>query len=94
MRIITRILQLAPLDLQLEAYITRISQLQARLRFTVDTLDTMQNAHIQELATHIQGSVSLSEGLERYAGHVRAIEVEKDDLKDAVLQLIERGLFV
>jgi len=69
------------------------SHIQTRLLSTLDTLDALQVSHNRELAAETHAKERLSEKLDRYIGFVQAAEVEKDDLRDAVVQLVEKGGF-
>ncbi|EIN09390.1 hypothetical protein PUNSTDRAFT_43801 [Punctularia strigosozonata HHB-11173 SS5] len=82
--------QLASLSHLAEAHMARSSRLHARLLFTLDTLDTLQIAHEEELRSHIATNRALMEALERSTCFIKDLEAQKDDLKDAVLRLVDR----
>jgi len=85
--------QISYLENQVQAYISQTSHIQTRLLSTLDTLDAMQVLHNRELAAETHAKERLSDKLDRYIGFVQAAEVEKDDLRDAVVQLVEKGGF-
>jgi hypothetical protein len=90
---LTFVLQIEYLESQLQAHIARASLIQSRLLSTLDTLDALQTSHNLELASETQAKQRLSEKLDRYIDFVQAAEIEKDDLRDAVIQLVEKGGF-
>jgi hypothetical protein len=85
--------QIAYLECQVQAYISRTSHIHARLLSTLDTLDSLQASHNLELVSEANAKERLSGKLHRYIDFVREAEVEKDDLRDAVIQLVEKGGF-
>jgi hypothetical protein len=76
-----------------QAYVARTSHIHSRLLSTLDTLDTLQTSHNVELASETHAKEHLSEKLDRYIDFVKSAEVEKDDLRDAVIQLVKKGEF-
>jgi len=80
------------LETRIQAYITRVSQLQTRLLSTLDTLDQVKNSQAQELIPVERENARLKAQLNRYLAVVKAAEAERDDLRDAVLRLIEKGM--
>jgi hypothetical protein len=84
-------LQMAYVENQLQTYISRTSYIQARLLSTLDALDALQALHNRELASEIHAKRRLSDKLDRYINFVHAMETEKEDLRDAVVQLVEKG---
>jgi hypothetical protein len=79
------------LKICLEANAARTSQLRSRLHATLDTLDALQRAHAQELADEARRRQRLAGQLDHYIDQVKRLSVERDDLQDAVLQLVEKG---
>jgi hypothetical protein len=69
----------------------RTSHLQTQLLSALDTLDASRTSHAHELASEIRTRADISDKLARYVAVVRAVESERDDLKDAVTQLVEKG---
>ncbi|CAA7269861.1 unnamed protein product [Cyclocybe aegerita] len=78
------------LESRVQAYIARTSLLQTRLLSTLDTLDAQQAAHARELAALARDRERLKAKVHRYAEVVRIKEEERDDMRDAVLKLIEK----
>jgi hypothetical protein len=60
---------------------------------TLDTLDQVKNLQEQELVPVERENARLKAQLTRYVAVVKAAEAERDDLRDAVLRLIEKGVF-
>ncbi|KIM88483.1 hypothetical protein PILCRDRAFT_814379 [Piloderma croceum F 1598] len=81
---------MAYVENQLQAYISRTCHIQARLLSTLDALDALQALHNRELASEIHAKTRLSDKLDRYINFVHAMETEKEDLRDAVVQLVEK----
>ncbi|KAI0060264.1 hypothetical protein BV25DRAFT_1993065 [Artomyces pyxidatus] len=82
--------QIAELDLQVEAYVSRTSKLQIRLTATLDALDELKQQQHEELRA-VQLSRKALDVKLRLSEHAReAVEAERDSLRDAVLQLIEK----
>ncbi|KAA1475570.1 hypothetical protein DENSPDRAFT_910193 [Dentipellis sp. KUC8613] len=81
---------IAHLELQLRAHECRASQLQERLLVTLDTLDATQLAHTQELMAEQREKEKLAHTVHVYAQSLRSVEAERDDLRDAVAQLVEK----
>ncbi|EGN98694.1 hypothetical protein SERLA73DRAFT_181292, partial [Serpula lacrymans var. lacrymans S7.3] len=78
------------LESQVEAYNAKASHAQARLLATFDALDSLQSKHALELSSEKLAKERLSIKLDRYLDYVKAVETEKDDLKDAVEHLIQK----
>lgn len=85
--------QIAHIETQLQAHIARTSHIQNRLLSTLDTLDAVQAAHVIELEAETSAKERLSQKLDRYLDFVQTAEKEKDDLRDAVIQLVKKGVF-
>jgi len=84
-------LQIAYVENQLQAYISRTCHIHTRLLSTLDALDALQALHNRELASEIHATTRLSDKLDRYINFVHATETEKEDLRDAVVQLVKKG---
>ena len=75
----------------MQAYIARTSILQSRLFSTLDTLDVIQSGQNNELDAMAQTNKRLNDKLLRYSAVVKMAELERDDMRDAVLKLVEKG---
>lgn len=53
----------------------------------------MQVRHAQELEAEIRAKERLSEKLDRYLDVVKVAEMERDDLREAVIALVKKGGF-
>ncbi|KAJ7215406.1 hypothetical protein GGX14DRAFT_391839 [Mycena pura] len=62
----------------------------ARLAAALDTLDDVRQQHAEELAEEARVAERLRDRLARYRDVVRVSEVERDNLRDAVVELAER----
>lgn len=87
----TWLLQIATLKLQLEAQIVRCSHLQARLSSALDAMETLQYTHAREIAAERETKVVLNTKVNGLAEYVQRVEEERDELRDAVLALVEKG---
>ena len=76
----------------MQAYIARTSILQSRLLSTLDTLDVIQSGQNNELDAMAQANKRLKDKLLRYSAVVKMAELERDDMRDAVLKLVEKGV--
>ena len=72
-------------------YTAHISVLQNRLLAAFDTLDSTQNVHAQELAALKEQMARLKEQLDHYVYLFKDVETERDDMRDAIMQLVEKG---
>jgi hypothetical protein len=54
-------------------------------------LNETRASHVRELASETQAKERLSDKLDRYIDVFKIAELERDDLRDAVEQLIEKG---
>ncbi len=61
---------------------------------TLDTLDATQLAHTQELMAEQREKEKLAHTVHVYAQSLRSVEAERDDLRDAVSQLVEKGAVI
>lgn len=77
----------------MQAYNTRTSHIQSRLLSTLDTLDAVQSSHVEELDSERRAREVLHDRLGRYIDIANVSETEKDDLRDAVIKLVEKGGF-
>ena len=75
----------------MRAYIARTSILQSRLLSTLDTLDVIQSGQNNELDAMAKTNKRLKDKLLHYSSIVKMAELEKDDMRDAVLKLVEKG---
>ena len=75
----------------MRAYIARTSILQSRLLSTLDTLDVIQSGQNNELDAMAQINKRIKDKLLRYSAVVKMAELERDDMRDAVLKLVEKG---
>lgn len=85
-----RVEQITCLEARIEAYIARTSETQARLLKTIDTVDSLKAQHIVDLTAKERERVNLSHEIERWRTFAKALEVERDDLKDVVEDLIQK----
>ncbi len=83
--------QILLLESRIQAYAGRISLLQSRLLATLDTLDVIQTNQAHELSSAASTQASFREQLDEYKKVVEAAELERDDLRDAVSELIKKG---
>ena len=65
--------------------------LQSRLLSTLDTLDARHRSHEQELSAVEGDRNRLKVKLQQYSEFVKSAELERDDMRDAVIRLIEKG---
>lgn len=79
------------MNLQLHAQTARSSHLQSRLTSVLDGMETLQHTHEQELAKERDAKQRLNIKLERLVEYTQAVEEERDELRDAVLALVEKG---
>ncbi|KAG2140094.1 hypothetical protein DEU56DRAFT_292957 [Suillus clintonianus] len=82
--------QITCLEARVEAYIARTSETQARLLTTIDIVDSLKAQHIIDLAVKERERVNLSHETERWRTFAKGLEVERDDLKDVVEDLIQK----
>ena len=69
----------------------RISQMQARLMATLDELDASRTAHQREMKAERRAKERLSEKLDRYVDEIRRAEAERDEMREVVSILVEKG---
>lgn len=82
--------QITSLEARIDAYIARTSETQARLLKTIDTVDSLKAQHIIDLAAKERERLNLSREIERWRTFAKVLEVERDDLKDVVEDLIQK----
>ncbi|KAF8812890.1 hypothetical protein BYT27DRAFT_7335353 [Phlegmacium glaucopus] len=82
--------EIAALETQVQAYIAKTSILQTRLLSTLDTLDVIQSGQNKELDAMAQTNRRLKDKLHWYNAAVKTAELERDDMRDAVLRLVEK----
>ncbi len=86
--------QVARLRKELEHCNMRLSQMQTRLLATLDELDASRAAHQQELKTEKRAKEKLSEKLDRYLDEVKRAEAERDEMREVVSILVEKGVYL
>ncbi|KAF9480384.1 hypothetical protein BDN70DRAFT_877644 [Pholiota conissans] len=82
--------KIAALENRILGYVGRLSVFQSRLLATLDTLDVIQNNQAQERADAVRNQASMQARLDEYIKVVREAELERDDMRDAVLKLVEK----
>lgn len=83
--------QIADLRTQIDARVARAATLQARLISTLDALDAATATANQDLDEWSRQNTKLLAKLRVARDIARAAEEERDDHKDAVLRLVEKG---
>lgn len=83
--------QIATLETRLEAYTARASTAHTRLLKTIDVLDALRSQHALEISAEEQAKLKLVHEVDRWRSVAKNLEVEKDELKDVVEDLIEKG---
>ncbi|KAI0782645.1 hypothetical protein C8Q75DRAFT_498935 [Abortiporus biennis] len=78
------------LEAQLQAYASRTSILQSKLLAALDALDEAQVIHNRELERERRTQDRLCARLDSCVFHLRKVEKDRDDLRDAASQLVER----
>ena len=68
--------------------------MQARLMATLDDLDASRNAHQVELKEERRAKERLSEKLDRYLSEVRRADAERDEMREVVSILVEKGVWL
>lgn len=76
------------------AYSARTSNLQTRLLQTFDALDESQRTHARELEEIERKYVRLERRSGRHAAILNASETERAELRESVLELVEKGVIV
>lgn len=80
------------MNVEILAHVARESNLQTRLLQTLDVLDEAQRTHASELKDLEQKYARLHQRFQRYVATISAFEAERDDLKESVLELVEKGM--
>ena len=75
----------------MQAYIARTSILYTRLLSTLNAVDVIKSDQTKERDAMVQMNRDLKDKLDLYSAFVKAAELEKDDMRDAVLKLVEKG---
>lgn len=76
----------------MQAYVARSSMLQSRLLSTLDSLDVLQRTHQEELSSITTERDGMKMELQRYVETVKTAESKQNDMRDAVMKLIEKGV--
>ncbi|KAG6374509.1 hypothetical protein JVT61DRAFT_4553 [Boletus reticuloceps] len=84
--------RVATLETRLEAYSARASTAHIRLLKTIDVLDSLRTQHALEISAEEQAKLKLVQEVNRWRNMAKDLEVEKDELKDVVEDLIEKGM--
>lgn len=84
-------MQIANLQLQLQAQTSRASLLQTRLTAVMDNMDALRNQHRQELKYHTEGEESLQTKLDRLLEYTGQVEAERDESKECLLAVFSKG---
>ncbi|KAL4064520.1 hypothetical protein J3A83DRAFT_4376741 [Scleroderma citrinum] len=82
--------QIATLEKQLEAYSARASTAHARLLKTIDVLDSLRTQHALEMSFLAGEKMKLTHAVNRWRTVARTLEIERDEMKDVVEDLIEK----
>ncbi|KAK0431964.1 hypothetical protein EV421DRAFT_127598 [Armillaria borealis] len=82
--------QIHRLQVLVQAHTVRTSLIQERLGATQRALNTLQTIHTEELAAERQTSETLRKKLIAYQERARAAEMERDDMRAAVSELVDR----
>ncbi|KAF8127049.1 hypothetical protein EV363DRAFT_1452709 [Boletus edulis] len=83
--------RIATLETRLEAYSARASTAHIRLLKTIDVLDSLRTQHALEISAEEQAKLKLVQEVNRWRNMAKDLEVEKDELKDVVEDLIEKA---
>ncbi|KAJ3537909.1 hypothetical protein NM688_g6599 [Phlebia brevispora] len=82
--------RIAALQAQLQAHIAKSLHLQSRLSAALDSLETLQYTHDRESAAHREANNLMNTKLAGLAEYTQKVEDERDELRDAVLALVEK----
>ncbi|KAI6014297.1 hypothetical protein EDC04DRAFT_3145146 [Pisolithus marmoratus] len=82
--------QIAALERQLEACSARASATHIRLLKTVDVLDSLRAQHALEISAVEQEKIKLTHDADQWRTISKALEVEKDEMKEVIEDLIEK----
>jgi hypothetical protein len=59
---------------------------------TIDVLDALRSQHALDISAEERAKMKLVQDVNRWRGVAKSLEVEKDELKDVVEDLIEKGM--
>lgn len=76
----------------MEAYSARASTAHTRLLKTIDVLDALRSQHALEISAEEEAKTKLMQEVNGWRSVVKNLEAEKDELKDVVEDLIEKGV--
>lgn len=79
------------LDAQLQAYHAKALRAQTRLSETLDMIDEMERTHAEQLALNERREGKLKQKMRAYADVAKKAEEETEDMRQAVLKLIDKG---
>ncbi|KAJ7649529.1 hypothetical protein DFH06DRAFT_554904 [Mycena polygramma] len=82
--------ELEKLHISLHAHIAHSVATNSRLAMALDTLDSVQSRNELELAVYAEDTERLQKTLARYRKVVKLAEIQRDDLRDAVVKLSEQ----
>lgn len=85
--------QIERLNAEILAHSARASNLHTRLLQAFDTLDESQRSHARELGDVENKYARLDRRFRKQTNALKTCAAEKDDLKESVLELVEKGLF-
>ncbi|KAI0741749.1 hypothetical protein C8Q80DRAFT_1195891 [Daedaleopsis nitida] len=89
----TRDAEVAKLRNELELSAMRLSQMKTRLLATLDELDALRTTHHRELKTEMRVKERLSEKLDRCLDEIKRAEAERDEMREVVSILVDKGMF-
>jgi regulator of replication initiation timing len=87
----THFSQITELQWQLEAQTTKSSILQSRLTSALDLMDSLKLDHDRELLAERQAKDNAREKLHRFMEYASSIEHERDECRDALLTVVQKG---
>lgn len=79
------------LELQLKTQTARASLLQSRLAATQSALDVERIKYAEDLRAEQIAKNKLQQKLFMYYQHVKNVEEEKDELRGAVMEFLQKG---
>ncbi|OJA18176.1 hypothetical protein AZE42_05300 [Rhizopogon vesiculosus] len=82
--------QIAGLEARIDAYIARTAETQGRLLKTIDILSSLKVQHVIDLMANEHEKEILRKEVERWKTFAKVREVERDDLRDVVEDLIQK----
>ncbi|KAJ7156218.1 hypothetical protein C8R46DRAFT_1004638 [Mycena filopes] len=82
--------EITELRATLETHIAHALATKSRLLSALDTVDALRTDHGAELAANFEANKSLKEKVARYLNKVRRAELERDQLRDVVLELSDK----